>query len=148
MNDYLKPIFRQKNKGSIITRDMFLKRRSSPCFSARPYRYFDPKCYVIFFIKENKAYQASQSITYVFIISPMLLCISCRSLICLEHSSKHDKLHQGLDYIAYLRYGIDFEYFMSFYLEEIFVLSYIVLSIHAYSILHRNDVVPDRIFNQ
>ena len=37
----------------------------------------------------------------------MLLCINV--LVCLEYSSKHSKLHQGLDYIVYLWYCIDFE---------------------------------------
>ena len=30
----------------------------------------------------------------------MLLCISGLVLVCLEYPSKHDKLHQGLDYIV------------------------------------------------
>ena len=29
-------------------------------------------------------------------------------LVCLEFPSEHDRLHQGLDYIGYLRYFIDF----------------------------------------
>ena len=39
----------------------------------------------------------------------MLLCISGEVLMCLEYPSKHDKLHQGLDYIVHLWYWIDFD---------------------------------------
>ena len=31
----------------------------------------------------------------------MLLCINDRILECLEYPNKHDKLHQGQDYILY-----------------------------------------------
>ena len=36
----------------------------------------------------------------------MILCISSEVLVCLEYLSKHDRLHQGLDYIVYC---IDFD---------------------------------------
>ena len=39
----------------------------------------------------------------------MLYCVSDEVLSFLEHQGKHDMLHQGLDYIVYLRYCIDFD---------------------------------------
>ena len=39
----------------------------------------------------------------------MLLCISDDVLVCLEYTSKHSQLYQGLDYIVYLRYCIYFD---------------------------------------
>ena len=50
----------------------------------------------------------------------MLLCISGGVLVCLEYPSKHIKLHQGLDYIVYSQYCIDF-LFMSLDVKEIFL---------------------------
>ena len=49
-------------------------------------------------------------ITYEFIILLMLLFNSSGVLVCLEYPDKHDKLHQGLEYIVYLRYCIDSNY--------------------------------------
>ena len=45
---------------------------------------------------------------YIIIISSMLLCVG-GVLVCLEYPSKHHKLHQGLDYMVYLQYCIDFD---------------------------------------
>ena len=39
----------------------------------------------------------------------MLLYNSGMVLVCPESLSKHGTLHQGLDYIPYLRYCIDFD---------------------------------------
>ena len=39
----------------------------------------------------------------------MLFYISGEVLVCLEYSSKNGMLHQGLDYIVYLWYCIDFD---------------------------------------
>ena len=39
----------------------------------------------------------------------MLLHIRSAVLKCLEYPNKHGWLHQGLDYIVYLRYCIDFD---------------------------------------
>ena len=47
--------------------------------------------------------------TYVIIISSMLWFISGGVLVCLEYPNIHSKLHQGLDYIVYLWYCIDFD---------------------------------------
>ena len=42
-------------------------------------------------------------------ISSMLLYISSKVLACLEYLSKHSKLHEGLDYMVYLRHEVDFD---------------------------------------
>ena len=39
----------------------------------------------------------------------MLLCICDMVLVHLKYPSKHGKLHQGLDYIVYLQYFINFD---------------------------------------
>ena len=39
----------------------------------------------------------------------MLLCICVGVLACVESPSKQGKLHEGLDYIVYLRYSIEFD---------------------------------------
>ena len=39
--------------------------------------------------------------TYIIITLSMLLCINGRILVCLEYPNKHDKLHQGQDYILF-----------------------------------------------
>ena len=46
---------------------------------------------------------------YIITIVLMLLCVSGEVLVCLEYPHKHGKLHQGLDYIVYLLYCIDFD---------------------------------------
>ena len=40
----------------------------------------------------------------------MLLCISGGVLDYFEYPSKHEKLHQGVDYIIHLRYYIFFDF--------------------------------------
>ena len=39
----------------------------------------------------------------------MLLSIRGVVLVCLKYRSKHDELHQGLDYNVHLRYCVDFD---------------------------------------
>ena len=39
----------------------------------------------------------------------MLLNISDGVLVCLKYLSKHRRLHQGLDYIVYSQYCIEFD---------------------------------------
>ena len=39
----------------------------------------------------------------------MLLCINSGVLEYLDKSSKHDGLHQGLDYIAYLQHRAEYD---------------------------------------
>ena len=51
----------------------------------------------------------TQSITYIIIILSMPSCICGGVLGCLENQSKHSKLHQGLNYIVYLLYYIDYD---------------------------------------
>ena len=52
----------------------------------------------------------------------MLLCISGWISVCFECPSKHSKLHQGVDYIIYLLYYIDFETYIIFFFN-VFILS-------------------------
>ena len=50
-----------------------------------------------------------KSITFAITTFLMLLRISGVGFVCLEYQQKHGRLHQGFDYIVYLRYFIDFD---------------------------------------